>query len=164
MATLAVRRRLVGGSVAALIALSAVAASGSVTLASGQAVRIAGFAFSPQIVRVSVGDSIHWSNEDGVTHTATADGGAFDTGSIGAGSASADVTFNTAGTFAYHCRIHTSMTGTIVVMAADSPPPTDTVVPSSPRAASGPPWAVLALATMLGLMLAWHRMRRVEPD
>ena len=90
-----------------LIAGTAVAADGDVT--------ISGFAFSPGTVTVSVGDTVTWTNNDGVGHTATGDD--FDTGTI-SGGATASVTFDTAGTFAYHCSIHPQMNGTVVVEAA----------------------------------------------
>jgi len=46
--------------------------------------------------------------------TVTADDGAFDSGSL-AGGKSFSFTFDEAGTFAYHCNIHQSMTGRVVV-------------------------------------------------
>jgi plastocyanin len=59
---------------------------------------------------------VTWSNEDSVGHTVTANGGAFGSGTIAPGT-SFTRTFATAGTFAYHCSIHPSMTGTITVTA-----------------------------------------------
>ena len=47
-------------------------------------------------------------------HTVTADDGSFDTGKIDPG-ASATITVDTAGTFAYHCNFHPSMKATITV-------------------------------------------------
>jgi len=51
-------------------------------------------------------------------HTAT-DAGVFDTGNISPTSAHSDngdqVTFNTAGTFNYHCSLHPGETATVVV-------------------------------------------------
>jgi plastocyanin len=72
--------------------------------------------FSPAIDTVSVGTTVTWKNNDGYAHTSTSDTGAWDTGKIAAG-ASATTTFNTAGTYAYHCTYHASMgmRGTIIV-------------------------------------------------
>jgi plastocyanin len=78
------------------------------------AVRIADFAFAPDSSDVKVGDSVKWTNSDGTTHTVTADDGAFDSGNL-AGGKSFSFTFDQAGTFAYHCKIHQRMTGTVVV-------------------------------------------------
>jgi plastocyanin len=54
------------------------------------------------------------TNADPTAHTWTADDGGWDSGSLAQG-ASSTHTFTTAGTFAYHCAIHASMKGTVVV-------------------------------------------------
>jgi plastocyanin len=77
-------------------------------------VDITGFAFSPETLTISVGDTVIWTNKDSTTHTATADGGEFDSGNLGNGD-TFSYTFTTAGTFTYDCKIHTSMTATIIV-------------------------------------------------
>jgi plastocyanin len=84
--------------------------------AGGQqgAVKIAGFAFGPQTLGAKVGESVTWTNQDGATHTVTADDGAFDSGNLAGGKAFS-FAFDTAGTFAYHCNIHRSMTGKVTV-------------------------------------------------
>jgi plastocyanin len=87
---------------------------GSGGQAGAGAVKIADFAFAPDSSDVKVGDSVKWTNSDGATHTVTADDGAFDSGNL-AGGKSFSFTFDEAGTFAYHCNIHQSMTGTVVV-------------------------------------------------
>ena len=100
-------------AVAAVATLAALALSAVPTvLAADHAVDIAGFAFSPQTVTVSVGDTVTWSNADAQNHTATANDGSFDTGTITSSTAKS-VTFSTAGTFAYHCKIHPSMVAKI---------------------------------------------------
>jgi plastocyanin len=81
-------------------------------------VEIADFTFSPGQITVTAGTTVTWVNNDSAPHTATGDGGEFDTGTINSGG-SASITFNTAGTFTYHCEIHPNMTATIVVQAAD---------------------------------------------
>jgi plastocyanin len=87
---------------------------GSGGQAAKGAVRIADFAFTPDSSSAKVGDSVKWTNEDSATHTVTADDGAFDSGNLAAGKAFS-FTFDKAGTFAYHCNIHQSMTGTVTV-------------------------------------------------
>ena len=157
-----VRGAVAGGAlVAGLIAGTA--------LAADQAVNIAGQAFNPASVTVSVGDSVTWTNADGVAHTATADDASFDTGNIAAGG-SDSITFATAGSFSYHCAIHPAMTGTVTVQAAAggsggggggggaaTPPPTDSTSPAQTTAPS--PIAVLALAAawLLGIVQATRR-------
>ena len=78
------------------------------------AVDITGFAFSPETLTISIGDTVAWTNKESATHTATADGGEFDSGNLGNGD-TFSYTFTTAGTFTYYCKIHTSMTATIIV-------------------------------------------------
>jgi len=109
-------------TLAAATAALATAVAASSVLAADGAVTIAGFAFDPTTITVQVGDTVTWTNQDSTAHTATA-AGAFDTGNIANG-ASKSITFATAGTFAYHCTIHPTMTGTVVVQAGTAPEPT----------------------------------------
>ncbi|MEP7003110.1 MAG: plastocyanin/azurin family copper-binding protein [Chloroflexota bacterium] len=102
---------------------------------AARTVNISGFAFVPPTILVAQGDTITWHNSDSPTHTATSNTGVFDTGPIGAGANSTTVTFAVAGTFAYHCSIHATMTGTVTVQAAATLPPT---VPPTP-APTAPP-------------------------
>jgi plastocyanin len=83
------------------------------TPAGGTAVAINNFAFSPATLQVKLGQQVTWTNQQqGVTHTVTADGGTFDH-PMPSG-ATFSFTFATAGSFAYHRKIHPSMHGTIV--------------------------------------------------
>ena len=85
--------------------------------ADGKTVSIKDFAFAPASLTVKVGDTVTWTNDDDSAHTATSDDKVtpeFDAGDIEA-SKTGTVTFDKAGTFAYHCDFHASMTGTIVV-------------------------------------------------
>ena len=155
MATRSIRRLLARGVLGGIVAILA-SGLGSVVLAADHAVDIAGFAFSPQTVAIAVGDTVTWTNADAQGHTATADDASFDTGTIANGT-SKSATFATAGTFAYHCRIHPSMTATIVV--AGAPPATDTV-DATPVSPGGQAWGLLALAALGGLGLARRRFGR----
>jgi plastocyanin len=79
------------------------------------AVTISGFAFSPATITVPVGTKVTWTNQDSATHTVTADDGkTFDSGGVATG-ATFSFTFTTAGTFAYHCAIHSSMKANVIV-------------------------------------------------
>jgi plastocyanin len=95
-------------------AASSPEASPEVSSSSGVGLTIQGFAFSMPELQVSVGDTVTWTNNDAVPHTATADDGSFDTGSISQGE-SASITFDTPGTYTYKCAFHPGMTATIVV-------------------------------------------------
>lgn len=76
--------------------------------------KIENFAFDPKQLTAKVGESVSWKNDDGTTHTVTADDGSFDSGNL-ASDKSFSQTFDKAGTFKYHCALHASMTGTVVV-------------------------------------------------
>lgn len=79
----------------------------------GPTVTIQDFDFG-QPVTVAAGEPITIVNEDGVTHTFTADDGSFDTGGIDGGG-SASITVDAPGEYTFHCSIHPSMTGSITV-------------------------------------------------
>jgi plastocyanin len=73
------------------------------------------FFFSPDPVEVSAGDTITWTNQGTVPHTATAeDRGVLQSGPIQPGDSFRQV-FATAGTFNYFCEFHPNMHGTIIV-------------------------------------------------
>jgi plastocyanin len=77
-------------------------------------ITIQDFKFGPATLTVKHGAKVTVANSDSTTHTATADGGAFDTGDLDPG-ASKTITLSKAGTYPYHCQIHSFMKGTIVV-------------------------------------------------
>jgi plastocyanin len=87
--------------------------SPATTTPSGNNVEIKGSAFNPITITIKKGDTITWTNNDPVTHTVTIPG-VTDSGSIPSGQ-TFSFTFSNAGTFDYHCSIHTSMTGKIIV-------------------------------------------------
>jgi plastocyanin len=70
--------------------------------------------FAPATITVSKGTSVTFANRDSASHTATADGASFDSGTVAQG-ASKQITFSTVGRFTYHCAFHPFMHGTIVV-------------------------------------------------
>ncbi len=80
----------------------------------GTAVEVADFAFSPDRIEVAVGDEVTWTNGDDTAHTVTSDDAAFDLSLDGSGT-TASQAFDEAGEFPYHCSIHGSMAGTVVV-------------------------------------------------
>jgi plastocyanin len=84
---------------------------------SGEAAVVASdLAFSPGELTVSVGETITFANNDGFAHTFTADNGEFDSDNVDSGG-SFEYTPEAAGDIPFHCKIHTSMTGTITVEA-----------------------------------------------
>ena len=75
------------------------------------AVTIDNFSFSAKPVKA--GQSFQVQNKDGTEHTFTANNGAFDV-DVPAGK-TVTVKALQAGTYPFHCKIHTSMTGTLTV-------------------------------------------------
>ena len=71
-------------------------------------------AYSPNPVSISVGGTVTWTNNDSTAHTATADNGSFNSGTIAPGGKFSQ-TFSTAGTFTYKCTLHPNMVGTVTV-------------------------------------------------
>ena len=124
----------IGGAVAVLGVLAAAAAcysdrsgtgpsAGSCTanLDPGQfgsvIVAIEGFAFHPATVQVPAGGKVTWVNCEPAgtpSHTTTSDNGVWGSSLLDPGT-TYSVTFPNAGTFAYHCEPHPSMTGQVIV-------------------------------------------------
>ncbi len=71
--------------------------------------------FSPNPATVQVGQQIRWRNGDVIVHTATANGGVFDTGLIQPGATSGPVTLSSPGTVNYFCTVHPGMVGSLTV-------------------------------------------------
>lgn len=133
---------------------------------SAHQVSIAEFAFNPSTITIDVGDSVTWTNEDQVVHTATSTSGAFDSGDLAQGE-SYTLTFSQAGTYDYLCTPHPTMTGRVVVQAAPAVPAGGGTVPDV--AMIRPPLidtlrTLLAIATVLlvaalGLLVALRTRR-----
>lgn len=80
-------------------------------------VNIKDYMFTPAIVKVKVGTTVTWTNQDAVSHTITADNPSGDAPSsmdIAQGK-SYSFTFKKAGTYTYHCFPHPYMHGTVEV-------------------------------------------------
>jgi plastocyanin len=87
------------------------------TGSSDNVVNVSNFQFSPSTLTVKAGTTVTFKGVTG-THTVTSDAGApmaFDQG-VSEGS-SITITFANPGTYKYHCSIHASMHGTIIVTA-----------------------------------------------
>ena len=101
--------------------------------------------FTHQDLTVQVGDTVVWTQQDGVSHTTTSgtpgsSDGVWDSGTLRQGE-SFSVTFTEAGTFAYFCSIHPSMTATVTVVGAGAPTPSPTATPPPAAAATAVPTA-----------------------
>ena len=85
--------------------------AGAASMAAAS-VSIAKFAYAPTNLTVQRGQTVTFTNADGVTHTVTADG--WDSGELAPG-ASYTMTADQPGTMTYHCAIHPFMRGTLTI-------------------------------------------------
>lgn len=106
------------------------------TTTTGSVVKIANFAFNPGEITVTLGTEVTWINEDSTVHTVTDTD--LDSGEIKPGE-SFKYTFPAPGTYEYHCSIHPSMTGKVVVSSSGSTSATTPTMPSLPEPPSPPP-------------------------
>lgn len=95
--------------------VSAPAPSGDA--ARSEKVSIVEFTYDPDPVTIEEGGKVIWVNRDAAPHTATADDGSFDTGTIEQDKLKSE-SFKQPGTYTYFCRIHPSMHGTVEVVAS----------------------------------------------
>jgi len=72
--------------------------------------------YSANVLRVKVGTTVNWTNNDGIVHTVTAVDGSFDSGFLGEAE-SWSHTFDTVGEFEYFCIPHPWMRAMVIVEA-----------------------------------------------
>ena len=110
-----------GGGTSTSATSTAVPANGSATVRAteGQGDPRTAWTFDPAQISVRAGDSVTFVNAGNEAHTATADDGSFDAGTLNPGD-SKSVKFDREGSFKFHCSLHPWMTGTVVVSAAAS--------------------------------------------
>ena len=71
--------------------------------------------FSLSSLTVKSGSTVTFENTGNATHTMTADDGAFDSGRVAPGSSATITAPTAAGSYPFHCAIHSSMTATLTV-------------------------------------------------
>lgn len=120
------RRGLVLASLALIVTLAA-----ALPALADQGVVLRDIAYQPADVAITVGDTVTWEHRDGNTpHTVTSTSGpeSFDSNTTCTApnpvtcmteGDTFEHTFDQAGTYEYHCKIHAQMTGTVVVEAGD---------------------------------------------
>ncbi len=96
-----------------MIKPEAVEPEDEVEIIEEQVVILEGYAFNPQILTVSAGTRVTWTNNDADSHTVTSPGN-FESGVLGIGETFSFV-FADVGTFDYFCTPHPFMVGTIIV-------------------------------------------------
>lgn len=78
-------------------------------------VTIKNYAFSPMSIKVKVGTTVTWTNDDSIRHTVTADEGEGPKSDLFGKGETYSYKFTKSGTFTYHCQPHPYMHGTVVV-------------------------------------------------
>lgn len=129
-----------------------------------------GVQFVPRDLTIAVGDTVRWIDNEPGGHTATSPAAGFDHAFSGQRGEAFSFTFDDAGTFAYHCKPHDWMTGTITVATAGDDPGTSsrtatgtstTATATTPDGEEGAPAAGFATALLLlGLAAAMRRRPR----
>jgi len=111
----------------ALVAAACSSSGGSASPAAGAActqatgtgavaVSIKDFSFEPAAITAVVGDLVSFTNAGFEPHNATLDAGGCATKTLQGGEADG-LRFSVAGSYPFHCTVHTQMTGTITVGA-----------------------------------------------
>ena len=82
-------------------------------------VNINNYAFEAPSITIAPGTTVIFKNLDDDPHTVTADDGSFDSKGLGQGD-TWSYRFTAPGTYAYHCKVHPMMKGTVVVKESGS--------------------------------------------
>lgn len=129
-----------------------------------------GLTFSPASITITEGDTIEWSFAGGFHSVRSGSGcisdGTFDSGAVSVAGTTYSFTYNTAGTYDYHCGVGThcafGMEGSVTVEAAPPPSPG---VPSMDLWALGATALLIAAATLGSLGVRSRRARdRAQPN
>lgn len=78
-------------------------------------VTIKEFAFAPATLKIKVGTTVKWTNQDSAGHTVVSDTGAWKDSDNLAKGQSFSFTFTKAGSYPYHCGVHPAMKATVEV-------------------------------------------------
>jgi plastocyanin len=87
--------------------------------------------FSPAVIFVPVGTTVTWTNTGYEVHTTTSNTNIWDSGNLDRGE-TFSYTFNQAGTFSYHCKLHPEMRGTVNVGTSGTTYPNPTYTYPNP--------------------------------
>lgn len=128
--------------------------------AASHDVTIANFAFSPNSMTVSQGDTVTWTNNDAVSHTVTANDGTWTSPLLAPGT-SYTHQFNATGDFSYHCSVHPSMTGVVHVGSTTTYSPPGGGVSSAVLAGLV---ILVALIVVVASVVIWMRSKSRGSD
>ena len=89
-------------------------ASSTVSPVSNNIITIQNFAFSPSVLEIKAGQKVTWKQNDSAPHSIVSSDNLFTSSVLDKGG-EFSFTFNGVGEYGYHCGIHPSMTGKIIV-------------------------------------------------
>ena len=92
------------------------AANANANTAKTHSIEIVDFSFTPLTLTINRGDTVLWTNSDSAKHTVTSNSGSELDSELFGKDESYSHTFNTKGTFKYHCTPHPGMTGLVQVV------------------------------------------------
>jgi plastocyanin len=115
------------GAVAVASGVSAAYGGSSASTAATREVSIPARVVAPGEIQVLLGDTVVWRNGDGTNHTVTSDDDLFDSGFIAPGLTYAQA-FTKTGRFLYHCTIHKTMRGEVIVVPVALTAPAEPVI------------------------------------
>jgi plastocyanin len=95
---------------------AAVAAAPAAPVTAAPAVHISNFTFAPALLKVRVGQTVTWTNDDDIPHTVTANDHSFKSKVLDTGE-HFSFTFTKVGLVSYFCSLHPHMTGKVMVTA-----------------------------------------------
>ncbi|MDD5162615.1 MAG: cupredoxin family copper-binding protein [Candidatus ainarchaeum sp.] len=78
-------------------------------------IEISNFSFSPSEITIKKGETVAWINKDSAKHSIVSDSGSELNSTLLATNETFSHTFNSSGTFGYHCTVHASMKGKVIV-------------------------------------------------
>jgi plastocyanin len=118
---------VVAVAVAVASGVSAAYGGSSASTAAVREVSMPARVFAPGEIQVLLGDTVVWRNGDGTNHTVTSDDDLFDSGFIAPGLTYAQA-FTKTGKFLYHCTIHKTMRGEVIVVPVALTAPSEPVI------------------------------------
>ncbi len=141
-------------------------------LAATIAVSIADKAFDPAAIVVAEGDTVTWTvtKSIGEGHTVTSgkpgdatpgtvfDSKLSDIDKLKDNGGTFSFKFDKAGTYAYFCQVHPTMTGTVTVLAAGQTPGESEAGIPIERRAIGAGILIVTLVVLFGAAIVWRRM------
>ncbi len=127
--------------VAAILAI-APAASPSPAAMPGFVVHIKDFKYAPTPLKIHVGDTVRFINDDDEPHTVTATDKSFDSEALDTSGAWTH-TFTKPGTYSYFCELHPYMKATVIVTGDDAGGPRRSVGAGAWSATHPATWGAL---------------------